>query len=381
MKTSREFEAGILRNLQQDTGRSLDTWMNIIHDSTYQERENIVNYVMDQYKISFRQATVLATVYLNNRKPRYQIFILLAVIFIGISCSSTDQPQDQSSNQDFPSIVYNVFHNTETDDYEVFGMTWDADSLWNISSSPGVDWSYHLIGDRILYVSDRDTTHRIYFLYETDKYGSFHRKISDVRLADSWMSSRDNGEIIVRPYGDSGFYIIDSLGNIIQHINTKLPYMSDPEFSPDGRYIVFRGGRKTSKREEGFNEELYIINANGSGLRQLTNYPESDSTAPWYAYHAGPPLWRNSGITFSSFRNGNYSIYQISPSGDSLLQVTDNLNNQVYHDVSANGKWMVYSYSDLQEKVYDLELLNMETGEKRQLTDDTIQQLAPLFLQ
>lgn len=47
--------------------------------------------------------------------------------------------------------------------------------------------------------------------------------------------------------------------------------------SPDGQQVVFRGGLEKSKREPGFDEELYLIRTGGSGLQQLTHYPPADT--------------------------------------------------------------------------------------------------------
>ncbi len=48
----------------------------------------------------------------------------------------------------------------------------------------------------------------------------------------------------------------------------------DPVWSPDGTMIAF-----TSDRDG--NEEIYIMNADGSGQRNLTNNPSKEDEAAW----------------------------------------------------------------------------------------------------
>ncbi len=210
------------------------------------------------------------------------LFIAVTILFC------TQQPALEYA------IAYNVLVDAEKDDYDVFVKHLDGTSASNITNHQDVAWTYLCVNDKVLFISDRDTSHRNYFLYEMETDGSNIRKISDVRLRDSWMGSRYGGsEIIVNVHGsvDTAFYIIDRKGTLLDKINPGLAYFNDPVFSPDGKQIVFRGASKPFKKDTGYIDELYIMNADGSELRQLTQYPADDTTAAWYAYHAGPPRW------------------------------------------------------------------------------------------
>jgi Tol biopolymer transport system component len=55
-------------------------------------------------------------------------------------------------------------------------------------------------------------------------------------------------------------------GLALQQVNDSLPYESDPNWSPDGKRIVFRGGSSTSTG-------IYIVNADGT---ELTPVPNTD---------------------------------------------------------------------------------------------------------
>ncbi|MCB0278990.1 MAG: hypothetical protein KDD94_05785, partial [Calditrichaeota bacterium] len=122
--------------------------------------------------------------------------LITGLILIAIAC----QKQEKKSSQQL-KIAYNVAVDMEKDNYEVFVMNFDGSGKHNVTNSPGVEWTYFAYQDKLYYISDRDTTHRYYYLYECDWQGNNLRKITNFRLADSWHNSRfNNTEMIVKPY-------------------------------------------------------------------------------------------------------------------------------------------------------------------------------------
>ena len=70
-----------------------------------------------------------------------------------------------------------------------------------------------------------------------------------------------------------------------------------PSFSPDGKQIAF-----TSNRDGNF--EVYLMNADGSSLRRVTNHPERDDY----------PMWHPDGkrLVMVSEREGRHDLYLVS---------------------------------------------------------------------
>ncbi|MCB0744722.1 MAG: PD40 domain-containing protein, partial [Ignavibacteriae bacterium] len=212
---------------------------------------------------------------------------------------------------------------------------------------------------------------------EMDKDGKNIRKVTDFQLSDSWISFRKSGsEIIVSPSRkiDSSFYIIDSNGKILQKISTGLKYSNDPCFSPDGKRIVFRGGKQKSKRVEGFDEALYVMDDDGKNLKRITNYPANDTTAPWYAYKAGPPRWHptDNFISFPSFQNGQYKLYAVTPDGKKQWKlINEGDGSEAYHSWSPDGKFLAFETTDNKETQYDIAIMDWKTKKVEILTDST----------
>ena len=77
-----------------------------------------------------------------------------------------------------------------------------------------------------------------------------------------------------------------------------------PAMSPDGRLIAFR------KIVGEMNSEVFVANADGTGLRNLTNH------AAWEGWPAWSPDGRR--IAFAGNRNSNYQIFTINADGSGV---------------------------------------------------------------
>lgn len=315
---------------------------------------------------------------------KFIIPIILGCLVILYSCS-TDQSASEKQQIEY-EIAYNVLVDEKKDNYDVFCMSMNGDNGRNITNLEGVEWTYISDGEEIFFISDRDTCHRCMFLYSMKSDGSDIRKIGDIQLADSWMSTRKNGdEIIVRPHSsiDSVFYIINKKGEIIKKLDPQMPYCGDPLFVNNAQQVVFRGGKTKSKLIEGFNEELYIIDVDGSNKRQLTHYPVSDTSAGKFGYRAGTPKLHPSGkfITYQSKQNGKYSLYAVNVDGSKQWKLTDVKENEGWHDWSPDGKWLAIELFDNDQTQFHIGLMNWETKDLKILTKDNYQyQQCPNFV-
>lgn len=85
------------------------------------------------------------------------------------------------------------------------------------------------------------------------------------------MSSRKDGtEFVVDDNKDDDYdtrdlYIINIEGEIITQLTDDDFQNTDAHFSPDGSQIVFRSNRSEF-------DELYIMNDDGSGIRQVNRF-------------------------------------------------------------------------------------------------------------
>jgi TolB protein len=283
-------------------------------------------------------------------------------------------------------IAYNVFEDTVRDNYDIYIMNIDGSGKKNITNTPGVEWVYHAFEDKIFFISDRDTCHRCYFLYEMDADGNNVRKISNLQLEDSWMSSRNSGtEMIV--IGRTGklraqLFLMDiKNGSYKQLTNDTVSTKRDPLFLPGGNEIVL-GYRADRNLRRTVPVELWKMNLDMSNKVQLTNFPKEDTTTEWFRYHAGPPQWNSkyNFISYLSRQKRQNQIYAVTPDGKKQWQITSGDLSSGWHAWSPDGEWLVMDKSTHDEKGYDIYLMNYETKEIKRLTDSWKTEQSPVFV-
>jgi len=149
-------------------------------------------------------------------------------------------------------------------------------------------------------------------IYIADYDGANQRRITVTKsldLAPNWspdrkalayFSYRTGFQDIIVAYLEQGKYTTPAHGT-----SEKQNYL--PVFSPDGTKIAF-----TSSRDG--NEEIYVMNTDGSNVRRLTNHPEIDVT----------PTWSPTGnqIAWTSNRSGTPNIWIMNADGSGVQQIT-----------------------------------------------------------
>lgn len=284
-------------------------------------------------------------------------------------------------------IAYNVLVDADNSNYDVFIMNPDGSGKRNLTDHPALEWTYLAQGDQILFISDRDTCQRCFFLYAMDYEGNNVRKVYSNQLSDSWMSTRKNGkEIIVTPSRniDRAFHVINWEGKLLERIYVPMTYTSDPLFVANDSLLVFRGGQTKSKQIEGFNEDLYVYNLLEGGYSRLTEYPEDDASAGNSAYRAGAPQWnpKEKFVSYQSKQLRKYSLYATDLSGEKQWKLTKNEQNEGWHSWSSDGKWLAIELFDDKQTQFHIGLMNWETRKMAIISDTAFKyQHAPVFVE
>ena len=98
------------------------------------------------------------------------------------------------------------------------------------------------------------------------------------------------------------------------HDMLAMDRISDPQISPAGDKIVFVL-RKTDLENNKGTTDLWLVNSDGTGLKQLTTHEASDANPRWHPQ--GKTLY------FISTRSGSAQVWQIPIDGGEANQVTD----------------------------------------------------------
>ncbi len=153
--------------------------------------------------------------------------------------------------------------------------------------------------------------------------------------AQSWDSEKPSwtpdGKSIVfssNRDGNKEIYIMNSDGSHIRNLtNSPNPEMF-PSVSPDGSKIAFVS-------EVDGNYDIYLMNSDGSGNKRLTDHEKIDD---W-------PSWIEDGkkIIFDSERGGTWGIYSMNADGSSQEVVVDTSDKEVDPGTSPFTQQVVYS--------------------------------------
>jgi Tol biopolymer transport system component/predicted Ser/Thr protein kinase len=241
------------------------------------------------------------------------------------------------------------------DNRRIFGMAWNparnrilfssnrgANSrLWEVAPNggpperlPGIGESAGFLavtkdGARLAYSrSSIDTNIWRYFLPQGNTRKPPVRLISSTRHDLSPQYSPDGRRIVFSSNrsGSMEIWLCDSEGlNASQLTNFGGPPTGSPRWSPDGRWIAFDS-------RPGGNPDIYVVAAEGGTPRRLTTDPAEDVM----------PNWSQDGryLYFASRRSGDYQVWKMPAEGGNAVPVTR--LGGFFAQEAADGRYIYY---------------------------------------
>jgi Tol biopolymer transport system component len=214
-------------------------------------------------------------------------------------------------------------------DEEIYVSEADGSGVTQLTHNRAADFdpTWSPDGSLIAFRSQRDGNDEIYVV-QADGEGS--RNITNHDAVDWGPDWSPDGDLIafnsgrVNPLELYGF-VTDPRGREVRRVGGDT-FFEYPAWSPDGTRIAFM--HQTFDRAGG-NYEIYVMNADGTGIRRLTNHPADD----------GWPAWSPDGtrIAFSSLRHDCayaeapdceegphfHALYVMNVDGTGLRRVTE----------------------------------------------------------
>ncbi len=296
-----------------------------------------------------------------------------------------------------------VFYSERSGNAEIYVMNPDGTALTRLTTNATnefcPDWSPS--GTRIAFESDRDDPRPVacfpncvFKIYVMDADGSNERRLMDLPGSEGHPDWSPDGRSLVFQAdrdgdGKNEIYVVPSEGGEPRLVIGGAFDSSAPDFSPDGVRIAFTADRDggldlflvgvdgTDLRklvDTGVNDyspdwspdgqeilffaanwpsvrqDLYVIRADGTGLRQITATPRTVDEGG---------QWSSDGfrIVFQTDRDRNFEIYSMKPDGSDVVRLTNDRGGDYWPDL-----WMPPSPEARQQDDHPIAFVSTRGG-------------------
>jgi TolB protein len=172
----------------------------------------------------------------------------------------------------------------------------------------------------------------------------------------AWSPNGKNIAFAARPDGQFDIYA-KSGDEDAKQLTSSPGVDTDPAWSPDGKKIVFVSDRPPHIG----NLELYVMNADGTGVLRLTDDPGADEN----------PSWGTTGrIAYDNDAAGDHELFTMNPDGSGRAQITDNGSDDILPNWSPDGTRIVYSGNPEPDGYFDIYTANPDGTDRTRLTND-----------
>jgi Tol biopolymer transport system component/uncharacterized membrane protein len=199
----------------------------------------------------------------------------------------------------------------------------------------------------ILFESDRDGNFEIYSESDSGQVLRLTNSPSaDVQAA--WGPRMDRIAFTSNRDGQNEIYIMNADGSGLVNLTNNPADDQQPTWSVDGAWIAF-----TSNRDG--NYEIYVIDLSASQIRNLTNSPGNDTQPNWVRSNTADPSGEY--IVFTSDRDGNQEIYRMKTDGSEPVNLTANPASDQMAKGSSDGVLLLYTTNrDGQNEIYSMRI-------------------------
>jgi TolB protein len=180
------------------------------------------------------------------------------------------------------------------------------------------------------------------------------------------------------PWDD--LYVMDADGGNVRQL-TDTPEVSehDAAWSPDGRHIAYSGQPRSPMAADGTRQDrqpaqIWIIDADGSNARALTSGSSRNMS----------PAWSPDGstIVFVSDRHadidmnligtdeGDLGIYVMERDGSNIRRLTEDAATGVSPAWSPDGQWIAFAFAAGRDDKAQIYVINPDGSNQRRLTND-----------
>ncbi len=259
-----------------------------------------------------------------------------------------------------------------------------APGTWR-TSTPPTFWrssaAKSLAGTKIFFVSDRTGPRTmgdgmkvgVKEIWWMDYDGSNQRQLTFYKGLSSMPAVSADGKMFafaILAQNERNGHLVDSNSIIMIHsveADRKLAFfnpvssvVATPEFTPDGKHILF--GTKIGADKD---EKIYMSNLQGGELTAISHVS---------AIEEEPKVNPKTGaeVVFISGRTGHPQLWEMNIDGSGAHMLTDGTGDVAQPSWRPDGQWVAFSWTrGYTYGQYNIFVMNLVTGKWDQLTHDT----------
>ena len=264
-------------------------------------------------------------VFFSNRSGQYQIYLMNAD---GSDLKQLTHTQEANETPVFSTDDSKIFFQSHRDgNAEIYVMNVDGSNPVNLSNHPAEDSHPKLSADGSRLIFDSKRNHAEFEeIFEMDIDGKNLVQKTDFNEIDSYSSISPDGKQIlwrrILPSGgdkkisasgrNSEIFIMDRDGSNVRNLTNNPAFDGYPFFSPDGKKVVFSSTRdRLENSGDVYDSNIYVMNTDGSKLERLTDtIPYVEQVRPMWSSDGKSIIFNRDNIHEKSDRSG-VRIYQI----------------------------------------------------------------------
>ena len=187
--------------------------------------------------------------------------------------------------------------------------------------------------------------------------------------------------------GNPDIFIMNSDGSQVKQLTrdpfaslyfTKSSEDSNPSWSPDSSRIAFDSGRNNLKLNY-IDHDIYVMAADGSHIQRLTDDGADEGGPRWspkgdLIAYAKMDYFSDHGL----IENPAWDIFVMNADGTQQIQLTNDLSNELDPSWSPDGTKIVF-ISDRNGPDFDIYVMNADRSNVTQLTNDEANEFGPAW--
>ena len=265
-----------------------------------------------------------------------------------------------------PAVTKIAFASDRDGNFEIYTMDADGGGLARLTENEAEDFSpaWSPDGTRLAFVSTRDGNQEIYVMNAdgTGQTRLTHHAADD--LSPAWSPDGTRIAFSSGRDGNDEIYTVSPGGGGLLNLTHSPGDDTQPAFSPDGSSIAFASNREFGQYE------IYRMDDGGGGVVRLTSNGANDSN----------PNWSPGRITFQSDRDGDEDLYSMNADGSGQQHVTSNAAVQDVEPSAAAGGGRL-AFASTRNGDFEIFLANADGSAPVRLTTNPASDVQPALQQ